>query len=232
MHSASRTPTSSGSTAGELTDSIQVTRLLGSPPGYSGHAKTTPFLCAIERPGCIVLVDEIDKAHPEVHDLLLGLLDAGRMTAPDGRVVDARHLVIAMTTSISSDRLEEQLERTPPEDRWAVRSACVEHLRAAGLPADLLGRVGAFAFYGAVAGEEARTELARAAVTTLAAEYGLVADEIESIVLDVVDDIARDGGGRDARALYHAARELLAESFADLTGDHAPIRIAIEAGRL
>ena len=215
---------------GELTDSIHVTRLLGSPPRYSGHAKTTPLLNALDRPGCILLLDEIDRAHPEVHDLLLGLLDAGRVTAPDGRAIDARHLVVAMTTSVSSDRLEERLEQTPLENRWAVRSACVENLRAEGMPADLLGRIGAFAFYRRVDDEETRTALTRAAVMALADEYGLIVDEIDPIVLEVIDDIARDGGGFDARSLQHAARELLAERFADLAGDGVRATLAIEAG--
>jgi hypothetical protein len=138
--------------------------------------------------------------------------------------------VVALTTSVSSDRLEERLEHAPLEDRWAVRSACVEHLREAGMPADLLGRIGAFAFYRRVDNEETRTALTRAAVTALAAEYGDVVDEVDPIVLDVIDDIARDGGGFDARSLHHAARELLAERFADLTGDGARARVAIEAG--
>ena len=60
---------------GEPADSIQVTRLLGSPPGYSGHAETTPLIAALSKPGCILLVDELDKAHDDVLDLLLGLLD-------------------------------------------------------------------------------------------------------------------------------------------------------------
>src|SRR4051794_14394126 len=67
---------------GELTDSIQLTRILGSPPGYSGHAASTPLLTALERPGCILLVDEVEKAHRDLLDLLLGLLDAGRLTGP------------------------------------------------------------------------------------------------------------------------------------------------------
>ena len=70
---------------GELTDSIQLTRLLGSPPGYSGHAATTPLLTALERPGCILLVDEVEKAHPDLLDMLLGLLDAGRLRSTTRR---------------------------------------------------------------------------------------------------------------------------------------------------
>ena len=120
---------------GELTDSIQLTRILGSPPGYSGHAATTPLLTALERPGCILLVDEVEKAHPDLLDLLLGLLDAGRLRSPTGQNVDARHVVVALTTSVESEDLLDGLGSTPLGDRWAVQRACADHLRDAGLPA-------------------------------------------------------------------------------------------------
>ena len=138
---------------GELTDSIQLTRLLGSPPGYSGHAATTPLLTALERPGCILLVDEVEKAHPDLLDLLLGLLDAGRLSGPAGQDVDARHVVVAMTTSLESDELLAELGSTPLADRWAVQRTCAEHLRGRGLPPDLVGRIGAFAAYGDLDGD-------------------------------------------------------------------------------
>jgi hypothetical protein len=67
---------------GELTDSIQLTRLLGSPPGYGDHAATTPLFTTLERPGSILLVDEPEKAHSDVLDALLGLFDAGRLRRP------------------------------------------------------------------------------------------------------------------------------------------------------
>jgi ATP-dependent Clp protease ATP-binding subunit ClpA len=215
---------------GELTDSIQVTRLLGSPPGYRGHAETTPLLAAVSKPGCILLVDEVDKAHDDILDLLLGLLDPGRLTTPTGRAIDASHVVVALTTSSSSSALSETLEATPLEDRWTVQRACVEHLRSAGVPADLLARVGAFAVYREVVDETIRTEVARSAVAALGSEYGLIVGAIDPVVLAVVEDIANDGGGTGARALQHAARELLAEPFAELAGDGAAVPVAIAAG--
>jgi hypothetical protein len=216
---------------GELTDSIQVTRLLGAPPGYVGYATTTPLLDALAKPGCILLVDELEKAHEEVLDLLLGLLDAGRLTSSGGKRVDARHVVVAMTTSVGSDELERRLGRTPIDDRWAVQRACAEHLRAYGLPADLVGRIGTFALYGELEVEQARHGLAGAAVSALASEYGLAVAEIDPVVLDVIADIARAGNeAAGARALHHAARELLAEQFAGLAADGPRQRVVIEPG--
>lgn len=215
---------------GELTHSVQVTRLLGSPPGYAGHVETTPLIAALSKPGCILLVDELDKAHDDILDLLLGLLDAGRLTTPAGRAIDAKHVFVALTTSLSSGDLAEAFDAAPLEDRWAVQRACVSHLRSSGIPADLLARVGAFAYYREMVEEVARTEVAEAAITALGCEYGLVVVEIDPVVLDVVEDVANDGGGTGARALQHAARELLAERFADLADDGARLHVAIDAG--
>ena len=216
---------------GELTDSIQVTRLLGAPPGYVGYATTTPLLDALAKRGCILLVDELEKAHEEVLDLLLGLLDAGRLTSSGGKTVDARHVVVAMTTSVASDELERRLGRTPIDDRWAVQRACAEHLREYGLPVDLVGRIGTFALYGELEVEHARHGLAEAAVTALASEYGLAVAEIDPVVLDVVADIAKAGNeAAGARALHHAARELLAEHFAGLAADGPRRWVVIEPG--
>ena len=215
---------------GELTDSIQLTRLLGSPPGYSGHSATTPLISTLERPGCILLVDELEKAHPDVLDLLLGLLDAGRLRSPTGHAVDARHIVVALTTSMASDDLALRLGRIPLEDRWTMQRACADHLRASGIPADLVGRIGAFAVYSDLEREDDRAGIAHAAVTALAREYGLVVGHVDPVVIEVVEDIARDGGSSGARALHHAARELLAGHFAELAADGPPVRVTIDAG--
>jgi ATP-dependent Clp protease ATP-binding subunit ClpC len=216
---------------GELTDSIQLTRLLGSPPGYSGHAATTPLLTALERPGCILLVDEVEKAHPDLHDMLLGLLDAGRLRSPTGQSVDARHIVVAMTTSVDSEELSAQIGNTPLADRWNVQRACADHLRGAGLPPDLVGRIGAFAAYGDLDGADQRRGIAESAIAALGAEYGLVVESVDPVVIEVVEDIAEDSGGAaGARALHHAARELLAEPFAGIAADGPPVRVTIDAG--
>jgi ATP-dependent Clp protease ATP-binding subunit ClpC len=215
---------------GELTDSIQLTRILGAPPGYSGHADTTPLITTLERPGCILLVDELEKAHPDVLDLLLGLLDAGRLRNPAGHAVKARHIVIALTTSMASDDLTLRLGRIPLEDRWAIQRTCADHLRASGIPSDLVGRIGAFAVFADVDGEDDRLGIAQAAVTSLGREYGLVVDHTDPVVLEVIRDIAGGDDSSGVRPLHHAARELLAGEFAELAADGPPLHVTIAAG--
>ncbi len=164
-------------------------------------------------------------------DLLVGLLDAGRVRSPAGTSVDARHIVVALTTSLESDELALHLGRTPLNDRWAVQRTCIEHLRASGLPVDLVGRIGAFAAYAELEGADARRGVAESAIVALGREYGLVVETLDPIVVEVVEDIAGDSGdAAGARALHHAARELLAECFAGIAADGPPVQVTIDVG--
>jgi ATP-dependent Clp protease ATP-binding subunit ClpA len=165
-----------------------------------------------------------------VFDVLLGLLDAGRLTRPGGQSLDARHLVVALTTSGASDRLLERVGATVLHDRWTVQRACAEHLRSEGLPAELVARIGAFAVYSALESSESRRGVAHAAIVALGHEYGLLVGNVDPVVLDVVQDIAGDAEATGARALHHAARELLAESFAEFAVDGPQQRVDVQAG--
>jgi ATP-dependent Clp protease ATP-binding subunit ClpB len=80
-----------------------VARLLGAPPGYIGYDEGGQLTEAVRRrPYCVVLLDEIEKAHNEVFDVLLQILDDGRLTDGQGRTVDFRNTVIIMTSNIRS----------------------------------------------------------------------------------------------------------------------------------
>ena len=197
----------------ELTHAFQVSRLIGAPPGYVGYETRPPLLDALASPGCILLLDEIDKAHPSVlGEVLLNLLDAGRLSVPDGTTVDAAHAVIAMTTNLGADELESRLHRVELDNRWLVQRVCREHLEAEGLPTELIGRVGAFAVSAPLGGDALR-RAAILAVKRLAQEYRLRVPDVQPILADVVVDIAGNGG-LGARGLDHAAAELLGAAFA------------------
>ena len=80
-----------------------VARLIGAPPGYIGYDEGGQLTEAVRRrPYCVVLLDEIEKAHPEVFDVLLQVLDDGRLTDGQGRTVDFRNTVLIMTSNIRS----------------------------------------------------------------------------------------------------------------------------------
>jgi ATP-dependent Clp protease ATP-binding subunit ClpB len=88
-----------------------VSRLIGAPPGYVGYEEGGQLTEAVRRkPYSVILLDEVEKAHPEVFNLLLQLLDDGRLTDSHGRTVDFRNAVVIMTSNIGSVHIQEMLE--------------------------------------------------------------------------------------------------------------------------
>jgi ATP-dependent Clp protease ATP-binding subunit ClpB len=86
-----------------------VARLVGAPPGYIGYEEGGQLTEAVRRrPHTVVLFDEIEKAHPEVFNILLQILDDGRLTDAQGRTVDFRNAVVIMTSNIGSQRILER----------------------------------------------------------------------------------------------------------------------------
>jgi len=90
----------------EFTEPHTVSRLLGAPPGYAGHDEPGQLTEPVRRrPYCVVLFDEIEKAHPDVASLLLQVLDDGRLTDSKGRTIDFRNALIILTTNLEDDEL-------------------------------------------------------------------------------------------------------------------------------
>lgn len=102
----------------EYMEKFSVSRLIGSPPGYVGYEEGGQLTEAVRRkPYCVVLFDEVEKAHPDVFNTLLQLLDDGRLTDSQGRTVDFRNTIIIMTSNIGSpimlDGIDEKGEFKP-----------------------------------------------------------------------------------------------------------------------
>ncbi|GAB1415097.1 ATP-dependent chaperone ClpB [Paludibacter sp.] len=101
----------------EYQEKFSVTRLIGSPPGYVGYDEGGQLTEAIRRkPYSVVLFDEIEKAHPDVFNVLLQLLDDGRLTDNKGRVVNFKNTIIIMTSNIGSSLIRENFERITPDN--------------------------------------------------------------------------------------------------------------------
>ncbi len=99
-----------------------VSRLIGAPPGYVGYEEGGQLTEAVRRkPYSVILFDEVEKAHPEVFNLLLQLLDDGRLTDGHGRTVDFRNAVVILTSNIGSIHIQEILEKRSKGalDHWA-----------------------------------------------------------------------------------------------------------------
>ena len=119
----------------EYMEKFAVSRLVGAPPGYVGYDEGGQLTEAVRRrPYSVVLFDEIEKAHPDVFDILLQLLDDGRLTDSQGRVVDFRHSIIIMTSNLGSDVI---LENGVNDETRAVLD---ERLKGAFKP-EFLNRV-------------------------------------------------------------------------------------------
>lgn len=98
----------------EYMEKHSVSRLIGAPPGYVGYEEGGQFSEAVRRhPYSVVLFDEVEKAHPDVFNILLQVLDDGRITDSQGRLVDCKNTVIIMTSNIGSDRILEVSKDLP-----------------------------------------------------------------------------------------------------------------------
>ena len=105
-----------------------VSRLIGAPPGYVGYESGGQLTEAVRRrPYSVVLLDEVEKAHPEVFNVLLQLLDDGRLTDGQGRTVDFRNAVVIMTSNIGSEYIQSAASQDEVEAR--VRDALSGHFR-------------------------------------------------------------------------------------------------------
>ncbi|MDR1414256.1 MAG: ATP-dependent chaperone ClpB [Odoribacteraceae bacterium] len=105
----------------EYQERHSVSRLIGAPPGYVGYDEGGQLTEAVRRkPYSVVLLDEIEKAHPDVFNILLQVLDDGRLTDNKGRVVDFKNTIIIMTSNIGAHLIQERLEHLDDRDREEV----------------------------------------------------------------------------------------------------------------
>jgi ATP-dependent Clp protease ATP-binding subunit ClpB len=118
----------------EFMEKHSVSRLIGAPPGYVGYEEGGRLTEAVHRrPYSVVLLDEIEKAHPEVFNVLLQVLDDGRLTDGHGRTVDFRNTIVVMTSNIGSQYLAAAAERgdgtIDPQTEARVREELKRHFR-------------------------------------------------------------------------------------------------------
>merc|ERR1711998_674253 len=109
----------------EYMEQHAVSRLIGAPPGYVGHDDGGQLTEAVRRqPYSVVLLDEVEKAHPQVLNVLLQLLDDGRLTDSKGRTVDFQNAIVILTSNLGASALLDELDRKEAETKVmrAVRS--------------------------------------------------------------------------------------------------------------
>ena len=114
----------------EYQEKFSVSRLIGAPPGYVGYDEGGQLTEAVRRkPYSVVLFDEIEKAHPDVFNILLQVLDDGRLTDNKGRVVNFKNTIIIMTSNLGSGYIQSQFEKLTPQTGTHAREALIEETK-------------------------------------------------------------------------------------------------------
>jgi ATP-dependent Clp protease ATP-binding subunit ClpB len=173
-----------------------VSRLVGAPPGYVGYDEGGQLTEAVRRkPYCVVLLDEVEKAHPDVFNTLLQLLDDGRLTDAQGRTVDFRNTVVVMTSNIGSQHLLDGITGDG-EIKDDARNAVMSELRAHFRP-EFLNRIDDVVLF-----------------------KPLTLSEIEHVVDLLVEDLRRRLADRrlDLQLTEPARRHIAAEGFDPVYG--------------
>jgi ATP-dependent Clp protease ATP-binding subunit ClpB len=218
----------------EYAERHSVARLIGAPPGYVGYEEGGQLTEAVRRrPYSVLLLDEVEKAHPEVFDILLQVLDDGRLTDGQGRTVDFRNVILVLTSNLGSQHLVDPL--LDPEQR---RAGVMDAVRAAFKP-EFLNRLDDIVLFDPLSLEE----IGRIVDLQVAALAARLRDR--RLTLDV-DPAAREWlaiegfdpayGARPLRRLVQReigdklARLLLAGEVHD--GDLVRVRVASDHGSL
>ena len=114
----------------EYMEKHSVSRLVGAPPGYVGYEEGGALTEAVRRkPYSVILFDEVEKAHPDVFNILLQVLDDGRLTDSQGRVVDFKNTVIIMTSNLGSHKIQEMVGESYEDIKAEVMESVGQHFR-------------------------------------------------------------------------------------------------------
>jgi len=204
-----------------------VARLVGAPPGYVGYEEGGQLTEAVRRrPYAVVLLDEVEKAHPEVFNLLLQVLDDGRLTDSQGRTVDFRHTVVIMTSNLASRAILDRARAAHGAPDGALDQA-IERALASHFRPEFLNRIDEVIRFRPLE----LADLQRIVRLQLAELGGLLAEQHLALEVDeaVVQSLVEQGyepeyGARPLRRVVRRqienplATELLAEHFSGAKG--------------
>jgi ATP-dependent Clp protease ATP-binding subunit ClpB len=205
----------------EFMESHSVARLIGAPPGYVGYDEGGYLTEAVRRrPYAVILLDEIEKAHPDVFNVLLQVLDDGRLTDGQGRTVDFRNTVIVMTSNLGSQIIQEMAGE---EHYDQIKSAITEMLRQHLRP-EFINRIDETVIFRPLGKQQIR------AITALQVEFlrkRLLDRKLDIDVSDALLDHLGEAGFDPvygARPLHRAIRSQLENPLAQkiLAGEYEP----------
>ena len=217
----------------EYMEKFSVSRLVGAPPGYVGYEEGGQLTEAVRRkPYCVVLLDEVEKAHPDVFNILLQVLDDGRITDSQGRTVDFKNTIIIMTSNLGSQYLLDGIENG--QITQSARDSVMQLLRTQFRP-EFLNRIDDIVFYKPLEKDEI-AQIVRLLAGHLASR--LREKNIDLVLSDAaVDAIAEAGfdpvyGARPLKRYMQSHLEtMLARKI--VAGDVLPgqtVRVDVDAG--
>lgn len=171
----------------EFMEKHSVARLIGAPPGYVGYEEGGYLTEAVRRhPYAVILLDEVEKAHPDVFNVLLQVLDDGRMTDGQGRTVDFKNTVIVMTSNLGSSEIQEMIGESRESVKAAVMSEVKDHFRP-----EFINRIDEIVIFNSL-GNEAIRRIAKIQLKLLQAR--VAAQDIKLDVTDsALDELAKVG---------------------------------------
>jgi ATP-dependent Clp protease ATP-binding subunit ClpB len=205
----------------EFMEKHSVARLIGAPPGYVGYEEGGYLTEAVRRrPYSVILLDEVEKAHPDVFNVLLQVLDDGRLTDGHGRTVDFRNTVIVMTSNLGS----QQIQAMTGEENYAAMKAAVMEVVGEHFRPEFINRVDDIVVFHPLGRDEIRQivdiQLANLRARLHDRDMGL---EVDAAALDLLAEAGFDpvyGARPLKRAIQQRVENPLAESI--LRGDFAP----------
>ena len=226
----------------EYMEKHAVARMIGAPPGYIGHDQEGQLTGKLRRrPHCVVLLDEVEKAHPEVFDLFLQVFDAGRLTDAQGHTVDAQHAIWIMTSNVGTDMLGRSMPsgfraNVKATGEEMQRERLMERLRQTFRP-EFLNRVDEVVIFQPLGQEQARA-ITRLQMNELAArllEQGLTLHADDSAIdLLCEEGFSQTQGARPLRRVIEklltvplSMRILLAN-----IPEHGKVHVSAEDGKL
>jgi ATP-dependent Clp protease ATP-binding subunit ClpB len=230
----------------EFMERNAVARLVGAPPGYVGYEEGGQLTEAVRRrPYAVLLLDEVEKAHPEVFNLLLQVLDDGRLTDSQGRTVDFRHTVVIMTSNLASRAILESARRRgqdpdgPGDENWLAEQ--VDQALASQFRPEFLNRIDEVIRFRPLEPQDLQriVRLQLAELAGLLGEQGLALEVPEP----VVQALARQGyepeyGARPLRRVLRRRLEnplataLLADQFSGASGVRVELAATADADLL
>ena len=177
----------------EYQEKFSVSRLIGAPPGYVGYDEGGQLTEAVRRkPYSVVLFDEIEKAHPDVFNILLQVLDDGRLTDNKGRVVNFKNTIIIMTSNLGSSYIQEQFSRIDSTNRERIieetKENVMEMLKKSIRP-EFLNRIDETIIFTPLGEKETRqiVQLQAAAVTALLAESDMTLEISDAAIAFIAE---------------------------------------------